>query len=56
MVPWAHTNSQPNGMSIVSAVFAQLTSERPYAFAMGRPLPSKLPVPMGDLDLHLIHD
>jgi len=25
-------------------------------FAMGRPLPSKLPVPMGDLDLHLIHD
>jgi len=24
--------------------------------AMCRPLPSKLPVPMGDLDLHLIHD
>jgi len=39
----------PNSTSIGSAVFAQLTAERPYTlqFTMGRPFPSKLPIPMG---------
>jgi len=47
---WAHS---PNGISIDSAVFAQMSAECPYT--MGRPIPpSKLPLPMGDLDPHLI--
>jgi len=47
---WAHS---PNGISIDSAVFAQMSAECPYT--MGCPIPpSKLPLPMGDLDPHLI--
>ena len=38
----------PNGISIGTAVFAQLTAEFP--FTMGRSSLSKLPIPMGDLD------
>jgi len=43
----------PNGISIGSAVFAQLTAER-HCFTMGHPSLSKLPVPMG-IWTHLIH-
>ena len=40
----------PNGISIGSAVFAQMTVEYPYTS------PQKLPLPMGDLmDPHLTH-
>ena len=50
--------SSPNGISIGSAVFAQLTAdgvECPY-FTMGRPfLPIKIAPFHGDLDLHPIH-
>ena len=36
-----------------SAVFAQLTAECTYTLQW--PTPSQLPLPMGDLDAHLIH-
>jgi len=39
----------PDGNSIGSAVFAQLTSERRQT-CQGMPLPSKLRLPMGDVD------
>jgi len=44
----------PNGISIGSAVFAQLTAECPYTLQWDAPSPSKLPLRMGDLDPHLI--
>jgi len=45
----------PNGISIGSAVFAQFTAECPY-FTIGRPFSSsKVPLPTGDLDPHLIY-
>jgi len=37
----------PNGISIGSAVFAQLTTEFPYTSQWAAPMPSKLPLPMG---------
>jgi len=40
----------PNGISIGSAVFAQLTAEGPYTWQWTTPPPSKLPLSMGDLD------
>jgi len=45
-------------MMIGLAVFSQMTAECPYRayFTMGRPSPSKLPLPMGDLYPNLIHD
>jgi len=42
----------PDGISIGSAVFAQLTSERRQT-CQGMPFPSKLRLPMGDVDPHL---
>ena len=45
----------PNGVSIGSAVFAQLTAECPYTVQWSAHSPSKLALPMWDLDLHLIH-
>jgi len=39
-----------NGISIGSAVFAQLTAERPYTLQRAAFLRSKLRLPMGDLD------
>jgi len=39
----------PNGISIGSAVFTQLTAERPYTLQWTPFSPSKLPIPMGDL-------
>ena len=44
----------PNGILIGSAVFAQMTVECPYTLQWDCPLPPKLPLPMGDLDPHLI--
>jgi len=45
----------PNGISIVSAVFAQLTPVSLY-FTMGYPFPPQnCPFPWWDLDPHLIH-
>jgi len=42
----------PNGISIGSAVFAQMTAECPIVYC-GTPISlSKLPIPMGDLDPH----
>ena len=39
-----------NGISIDSAVFAQMTAEYPYTLQWDAPFPSKLPLPKGDLD------
>jgi len=36
----------PNGISIGSAIFAQLTAECPYTLQQAAPYPSKLPLPM----------
>jgi len=44
----------PSSISINSAVFAQLTADSPCIYN-GLSLLSKLPLPMGDLDSHLIH-
>ena len=50
IIPLVHPNQQPNGLSIGSAVFAQMTVECPI-FYNGTPLlPQKLSLPMGDLD------
>jgi len=40
----------PNGISIGSAVFAQITAEGPYAVQWAANSPSKLPLLMGTLD------
>jgi len=44
-----------NGISISSAIFSQMTVEFPYTLQWDAPSPSKLPLPMGDLDSDLIH-
>jgi len=44
----------PNGILIGSAVFAQFTAECPCTLQWAA-FPSKLPIPMGDLDPHLTH-
>jgi len=41
---------RPNGISISSAVFAQMTTACPYTLQWDAPSPSKLSIPMGDLD------
>ena len=41
-----------NGITIGSAVFAQVTPDCSYTLQWGAPFPSKLPLPMGDLDAH----
>jgi len=38
----------PNSISIVSAVFSQVTAECPYTLQWDAPFPSKLPLPMGE--------
>jgi len=43
-----------NGISIDSAVFAQMTAMCPYTLQWDAPFPSKLPFPTGDLDPHLM--
>ena len=45
----------PNGKSIGSVVSAQLTTENPHTLQWAT-LSPKLPLLMGDLDPHLIHD
>jgi len=42
-------------MSIGSAVFAELTAESPYTLQWAA-LSPKFPLPVGELDRHLIHD
>ena len=66
-LPWGHLEPHlihgptrvlnPNGISMCSAVFAHMTAECPYSLLYhGTPLsPSKLPLPMGLLNPHLIH-
>ena len=50
---WIHI---PNGISIGSVDFEQLTAGSPYKFTMGHPFsPSKLHVCMGDLGPHVTH-
>jgi len=46
---------RPNGISIGSAVFPQMTVECPYTLQWDTHSPPKnLPLPMGDLNPHLI--
>ena len=47
--------SEPIGITIGSAVFAQVTGECPYTLQLAATSPSKLALPMGDLDHNLIH-
>jgi len=44
-----------NGKPVGSVVFAQMTTECPYTLQWDTPYPSKLPLPMKDVNLHLIH-
>jgi len=46
----------PNGISISSAVFAQLMAGSHYTLQQAALPPSKLPLPMGDMNPHLIYD
>ena len=55
MFPWVYPSPNPNDTSIGSAVFAQLTADYRHA-SPGMPSPLKLPVPIGDLEPHVIHD
>ena len=59
MLPWTQPTQHPKPHLGRFSRFAQLTAESPY-FTMGRysptSLPSKLPIRMGDLDPHLMHD
>jgi len=50
MVPWTSWVHNPNGISIGSAVFEQITAECRYTLQRAAPSPLKLPLPMGDLD------
>jgi len=45
----------PNGSSIGSAVFAQLTADCPHTLQWATRPPSKFPFSRGDLNTHLIH-
>jgi len=46
----------PNGISVGSAIFAQLKTDNPYPLrAMGRPFPLKIAPCTGDLNPRLIH-
>jgi len=52
---WPIQAHKPNGISIGSSVFAQMTAVSLY-FTMGRPFPPQnCPFRRGDLDRHLIH-
>ena len=53
--PWAHVSPYLNGLSIGSAIYAQLMAEGPYTLQWADPFPSKFPLCIGDLDPHLIH-
>ena len=50
MLPWIHPTQHPNGISIGSAIFAQLTAERPYTLQSAA-FPLKIANSNGDLDL-----
>jgi len=55
-IPTAHPSPQPNGISICSAVFAQMTAECPYTLQWDAPLlPQNCPLPMGGSGPNLIH-
>jgi len=55
MITWPIQGQNLNGISIASAVFAQLTAECPNALQWADLSPSKLPLPMWDLDPHPRH-
>jgi len=51
MVPWVHLSPNPQGLSIGSAVFAQLATESRCTLQGAAHFPPlKLPLPMGDLN------
>jgi len=52
---WAHWVSIQNGISICSAIFAQLTVECPITLQWAATFPPKLPIPLGHRVLHLTH-
>jgi len=45
----------PNGVSVVSAIFAQLMGESPRTLQWAAPFPLTFALCMGDLDSHLMH-
>jgi len=56
MIPWAQLSPQPKRHHHQFSRFCAVDDSRVSPFAMGRPFPSKLPLFMGDVDLHLIYD
>ena len=57
MIRWVHPfqTHNPNGIWIGSAVFAQMTAERPYSLQWDAPSSLKIATSNGDLDPQLIH-
>ena len=53
MITWASPSPQPYGITIGSAVFAQMTAECPYTLQWAAPSLSKLHLPMGGSGSHL---
>jgi len=48
-IPWAHPSLQPNGISIGSAIFAQMTAECPDTLQWDAPFAAQnCPFPLGD--------
>jgi len=47
--------STPNDILVGSAIFAQLTADSPYTLQWA-PYFSKLPIPVGDMEPHLVHE
>jgi len=55
-IPWAHLRPQPKRHLDQFSRFCTDDRRASLYFTMGRPFsPSKLPLPMEDLDPHLIH-
>ena len=55
VLSWAHRVHNPNGKSIGSAVFAQLTAESAYNLQWA-PLSTKIASSQGGSGTHLTHD
>ena len=55
MLSWAHPSPQPKRHLDQLNRFAGFTAEHPCTAQWAAPFPPKLPLPMGDLDPHLIH-
>jgi len=55
MIPWTIRAHNPNGITISSAGFAQMTAQCPCILQWAAPSPLKLPLPMEGSGPHLKH-